>query len=554
MSAEHTPRNPGRRRVTSLQRSLRLAVATGTVALAWFMLAATASSADPSASPSVNPSDSPSAPAVVLTPSPSPAATAGASQDSFFATPGPSWSPNWSPGPSESMDPLFIPTPGPSAPPLASAPPVPTPIAHIDGKGKNSCYDCHSAVNDKQAGIAADWSSSAHQAAGVTCADCHGGDPTSDQITVAMDPARGFVGAPSRFQTVGRCGSCHADPNRMKPYNLATDEYAKYWTSVHGQRLLTTQDERVAICTDCHGTHAIKKTSDPTAKVFPLNVPDLCASCHADAKRMKPYGIPTDQFDIYSKSVHGIALLINKDVRAPTCASCHGSHDAQPPTSATVVDVCGKCHTTTQALYEESRHSQLPAATPKCWTCHGTHDVSQPSSAIFFHELTPNYTCVTCHDLQTHKLRLEMAKFDNVADRKCDTCHHPDSDIYAQIQGISSAVTGAETAYREADAQIRQASALGMITSDAELALAGAKTSLIQAQAAVHTTKLATVAQLSGDAKGKADAAKALATSKVDESTFRREAMVAVLALITVCIVFLVALKRRLDRDLEHMS
>ncbi len=93
---------------------------------------------------------------------------------------------------------------------------------------------------------------------------------------------------------------------------------------------------------------------------------------------------------------------------------------------------------------------------------------------------------------------------------------------------------------------------MGMITSDAELALAGAKTSLIQAEAAVHTTKLATIAQLSTDATTKADAAMSLATAKIDESTFRREAMVAVLVVIAVCILFLVLLKRRLDHDLEH--
>jgi hypothetical protein len=525
----------------------------GTVAVLWLGIVATASSADPSTSPSAassaSPTDAPSDdPSDVPSPAGSPTPTATMPE---LPSPAGTWVPNWSPGPSETLNPLFVPTPEPPTPVPASAPPVPSPIAHPDGGGKNSCLDCHSAVNDKQATISTDFKSSAHAAAGVTCADCHGGDPSSDQITVAMDPKKGFVGVPTRLGTVGLCASCHADPVRMKPYNLATDQYAKYFTSVHGQQLLTKQDTRVAICTDCHGVHDIKKVSDPTSRVAVLNQPKLCASCHADAARMAPYGIPTDQYDIYAKSVHGVALLVNKDTRAPSCVGCHGSHDAQPPTSATVVAVCGKCHTATQKLYEESRHSQLPAATPQCWTCHGWHDVSQPSSALFFHDLTPNYTCVTCHDLQTHKLRLELARFQNPDDRRCDTCHHPDSDIYAQIQGIAGAVKGAEAAFNAAEAQITAAGQLGMITADADLALADAKTSLIQAQAAVHTTKLATVAQLSSDAKAKADSAMTLASAKVDESNFRREAMVIVLALITVCIVFLVVIKRRLDRELE---
>jgi hypothetical protein len=267
---------------------------------------------------------------------------------------------------------------------------------------------------------------------------------------------------------------------------------------------------------------------------------------------MGPYNIPTNQFDIYSKSVHGVALLQNKDTRAPSCASCHGSHDAKPPTSTTVVEICGKCHTATQALYQQSRHSQLPSAAPKCWTCHGTHDVSQPSSALFFHPTQPSYTCATCHDLITHKLRLQLSSFRSEPDRRCDTCHHPDSQIYAQIQGISNAVKSAETAYDDASAQLQQAGSLGMITSTAQLKLGEAKTSLIQAEAAVHTTKLSLVAQLSADAKKKSEDARDMAASKVDESFFRRQAMVIVLAAILVCVLFLVLLKRHLDRELEE--
>jgi hypothetical protein len=434
--------------------------------------------------------------------------------------------------------------------PLASAPPLPAPVRHPDGGGANGCYDCHSAVNDEQAAIAETWSGSAHERAGVACADCHGGDPASDQITKAMDPAIGFVGTPGREESVGLCGSCHANVEQMGASGLATDQYAKYWSSVHGQRLAKSGDNRVAVCIDCHGSHDVRSVSDPASRVFTTNVPQLCAGCHADAKRMEPYGIPTDQFDTYATSVHGRALLEDKDVRAPTCASCHGSHDAKPPTSTTVVEVCGKCHTATQELYQESRHSELASAAPKCWTCHGTHDVSQPSSKLFFHPETPEYTCSTCHDLESRRLRLELSRFAAEEDRRCDSCHHPDSQIYAQIEGIASAVTGAETAYAEAETTIAEAARLGMITVDAELGLAGARTSLIQAQAAVHTTKLTTVAQLSADARKQAEEAQAMATAKVDESIFRRQAMVVVLAIIAACVLFLVLLKRQADRSL----
>ncbi len=467
-------------------------------------------------------------------------------------TPSPSVAPTPSSPVAASPSPLLpvtlLPSPGPPSPSPIPAPPVPTPIPHPPEGDTNQCLECHRVVNPEQAAIATAWQESIHGKGGVTCADCHGGDPTSDRMGIAMDRTKGFIGKPSRDQAVGLCGACHADPERMRPYGLPTDQYAKYWTSVHGQRLASAQDERVAICIDCHGSHDIKKASDPSAPVSPLNVPKLCASCHADPAKMAPYGIPTDQFAVYSKSVHGVALLEESDTRAPSCASCHGSHAAKPPRDTEVVEVCGKCHTATQDLYLQSRHAELQTAAPKCWTCHGTHDVAQPSEALFFHPEPPQYTCVTCHDLQTRALRLELAQFENEADRRCDTCHHPESDIYAQIEAIAGSLSGAEGAYASADARIHEAAGVGMIVEDADVTLSEAKTSLIKAQAAVHTTKLPVISVDALDAQKKAQEAEAIAQARLDESFFRREAMVVVVALIVLNVIALVLVKRRLGR------
>jgi len=439
-------------------------------------------------------------------------------------------------------------SPSPSIPPTVPGPAAPRPIAHPTDGSSNQCYDCHAAVNERQKAIADAWQGSVHGTGGVTCADCHGGDPRSDRMGIAMDREIGFIGTPSREQTVGVCGSCHSDPERMRAYKLPTDQYSKYWTSVHGQQLLTASDTRVAICIDCHGSHDIKKASDPTAAVYPPNVPALCAGCHADAELMEPYGIPTDQYDVYQRSVHGEALLVNADVRAPSCTSCHGSHDAKPPRSTEVVEVCGKCHTATQELYLESRHSELEQAAPKCWTCHGTHDVSQPSEALFFHPEPPQYLCTTCHDLENQTLRIELDQFADPADRRCDTCHHPESDIYAQVEAIAGSLSEAETAYADAETRIAEAADIGMIVSDADVALSEANTSLIQAQAAVHTTKLTLISETAGEATTKAESASDLAQAKLDESVFRRSAMVIVVALIVLNVVALYAVKRYLER------
>jgi hypothetical protein len=438
----------------------------------------------------------------------------------------------------------------PSAVPSASPPVLPSPGASLSVAPGETCYACHTAIDNKQHDIAQQWKDSVHGQNGIGCASCHGGDPTSDEVTVAMSAAAGFIGSPDRTTAVGVCGNCHADVERMRQYQLPTDQLAKYQASVHGQRLLTAQDTRVAICIDCHGVHDVKKASDPTAPVYPLNVPKLCASCHADTKLMEPYGIPTDQFELYQASVHGKALLLDQDLRAPTCASCHGSHDAKPPQSSEVVGVCGKCHTATQALYEQSLHSRL-AVGPKCWTCHGTHDVAQPDESRFFHPQPPEIDCTTCHNPSDRTLILNADQFSNDKDRRCDTCHHQDSILYAQAQGIFGALDKANSAYLTAEERIGEAAGAGMIVSDADVTLSEAKTSLIRGRAEVHTTKLSAVAALTDVAVAKAAEAQQFADAKLQESVFRRQAMVVVLGLILVNILALFLLRRRIDHDHE---
>jgi hypothetical protein len=467
-----------------------------------------------------------------------------ATSGTVAAEPSPATGPAASAGPDASAEPTADPS-------LRTAPPLPKPIAHRSSGTTNTCAECHARVNDKQAEIVAIFNESIHGKGGVSCAGCHGGDPTSDKITVSMSPSEGYIGIPSREETVGLCGSCHSDVERMKPYRLPTDQYAKYFSSVHGQRLVIAKDQNVAICVDCHGSHDTKKASDPTADVYPLNVPNLCATCHSDPVRMEAYGIPTNQYEVYEQSVHGKALLGQLDVRAPSCASCHGSHDAKPPRSSEVVDVCGRCHTATQALYMESRHAELDTASPKCWTCHGTHDVSPPGQQLFFHPESPDYQCATCHDSVTQELRLELDRFKAETDRRCDTCHHPNSFIYSQVEGIAGALEQAQAAYDHALERIEDAKRLGMIVEDAEVGLSQAKTSLIQAQAAVHTTKLTVVAGFTDEAQAKAHDAQLVAQAKIDESVFRRQAMGVVLGLILLNVGVLGAIKRRLDRDLE---
>ena len=185
-------------------------------------------------------------------------------------------------------------------------------IGHTAAMGKNetdTCFACHIDLEDEHAITAHDYEESIHKAAGVSCSACHGGDPTKDEMKTSMDVESGFIGVPNKKEISGICASCHSDADRMRQYNLPTDQYSKYSSSVHGIKL-RRGDNKVPTCTDCHGTHNILKASDPRSPVYMLNIPELCANCHGDSDLMESYDIPTNQLEVYKESIHGKALLL----------------------------------------------------------------------------------------------------------------------------------------------------------------------------------------------------------------------------------------------------
>jgi hypothetical protein len=120
-----------------------------------------------------------------------------------------------------------------------------------------------------------------------------------------------------------------------------------------------------------------------------------------------------------------------------------------------------------------------------------------------------------------------------------------------QVLGIHTALTDANRAYQAAEEVIQQAGSLGMIVTEAEIKLAEARTSLISARAAVHTTKLPVVTDLTDEALASADTARKFATVKLDENLFRRMSMVVAVVIILLIIVTLIILKRTLDQELK---
>ena len=236
--------------------------------------------------------------------------------------------------------------PQPTPTPTATLPPpidaVPTPIVEPVLFADNSCITCHEQLDDEHKRLTDDWSESIHASRGVGCVSCHGGDPSQSDAAAAMSKDAGFLGPIPRERTPALCASCHSRVDLMRQYNLATDQFDQYWESRHGQALMEG-DTQVATCFDCHGGHRVLQVSDPESGVYPGNEPAMCAGCHADSGVMSTYDIPTDQYESYQTSVHGMALA-RQDQRAPTCSTCHGKHGAAPPGLQQVANVCGQCH------------------------------------------------------------------------------------------------------------------------------------------------------------------------------------------------------------------
>jgi cytochrome b subunit of formate dehydrogenase len=94
------------------------------------------------------------------------------------------------------------------------------------------------------------------------CSDCH----TAHSITDINTPD--FT-----RDIVSECGTCHKDM------------YRTYRATYHGQ-VQALGSMRVAKCSDCHGSHNIRRPSDSQSLLSASNRAATCSRCHQEIKRM----------------------------------------------------------------------------------------------------------------------------------------------------------------------------------------------------------------------------------------------------------------------------
>lgn len=177
------------------------------------------------------------------------------------------------------------------------------------------CLNCHSrpismkmkngevlSVQVKEADIL----NSVHK--NLKCTECH------KEFSVTQHPIRTFESvADYRTKAKDVCNNCHQDA--VKKYDI----------SIHAEAL-KKGNQKSPDCLKCHDYHKVALvTKDKSASS------ELCVKCHNESGQA------------FKLSIHQKAIIDGKQ-NAPTCASCHNSHDVLTTNIAKLGDSCIKCH------------------------------------------------------------------------------------------------------------------------------------------------------------------------------------------------------------------
>ncbi|MCB9917585.1 MAG: cytochrome c3 family protein [Planctomycetes bacterium] len=254
-------------------------------------------------------------------------------------------------------------------------------------------------------------------------------------------------------------------------------------------------------CVGCHGGDPAAATTEGghaatrgfRAKFSQVDAAKLCASCHSDVAAMKAHALDARVDAEWAASTHG-KLCAAGDTRAPSCVTCHGSHeilsrsDSKSPTHRShVPGECAKCHADPAKMgdsklptdqlteYLAGAHGKLFTSTdparrelaPTCVDCHGAHGAKPPDAqsvagvckdchfeaqrylSTGVHQASLRQTgapsCVNCHD--NHRTTLGSG-----IEATCSQCHEQaDDPAHDVVTRLASIVEGAQAKIRHLD-------------------------------------------------------------------------------------------------------
>ncbi len=387
----------------------------------------------------------------------------------------------------------------------------------------DQCAVCHADMAEAAVDVADYFQVDVHGRASLSCADCHGGDPTSDDPDVAMSKEAGFRGAPDELAQPAFCARCHSDAAYMRRFDpgLPIDQLTLYRTSRHGQRN-AAGDRKVATCVSCHGVHDIRPAVEPKSTVHPTRVAETCGVCHTNKTLMAAYNLPADQVDSYKTSVHWQMISEGNDLSAPTCNDCHGNHGALPPEVENIASVCGHCHVKNRDFFRRSPKQKIfdEADLPECETCHGNHAVQHTTDELL--GLQKGAICADCHD---------------------DDGSRPSTAILLMRAELDSLRRAVDESHDRLDAAIQK----GMYVADSEFKWRDARQTLLEARTAVHLFSPDALRESTAEGLRLASEVDAEAEHAIAQYGFRRKGLLISTLIITVLAISLYLKIRQIE-------
>jgi len=385
----------------------------------------------------------------------------------------------------------------------------------------NTCASCHATLPEAELHEPArKYRSSVHRDDRIGCVGCHKGDPRDPTVS-AHNVAGGFTPRPKHENISKICGSCHENVAFVRRFrgDLNVDQKPQYDSSLHG-RLANAGDPGAPSCTSCHGVHDIQPASSLESPVHRTNVSDLCGKCHADAAKMKPYKIKTDQLAGWQRSSHAVAFAAGNP-KAPTCIGCHGPHASLPPVASTAGRVCGHCHEAELEQFTQSPHTKPfdRLGLAECTPCHGNHDVVRTSWLAGF-----------------------------AADSACGRCHARDEKPKKVIAAISEVLKRARERGEKASTRVAAARAQGLPVAQASFSVNAITSAELKLRTMVHSLDLKRLEGPAQEVDIAADQVEAIVVNAERTRQLRHRGYYAALGIALLLFLLLIGKAFQLDR------
>lgn len=259
-------------------------------------------------------------------------------------------------------------------------------LPHPEKLAKVDCSTCHAEPVEQYARSIHAAARASGTTVAATCVDCHG----MHDIRRSTDPESRTY----HFSIAATCARCHGNAEIIAKGKIPSDVTRAFADSIHGRALAKSGLVVAPTCSDCHGAHDVRQSTDPESRVSTQRVPATCGRCHEGIERQ------------FQTSTHG-RLLAQGNESGPACQTCHTAHGIQRTESIgwqlSVIGQCGTCHADRVATFRDTFHGQVTSlgfrTVAGCADCHGAHEIlpaSDPRSPISPGRLVQ--TCGKCHE------------------------------------------------------------------------------------------------------------------------------------------------------------